>query len=93
MDSEKVLIAGMMLAAMVFLGKLLIPIAQAYSRRIEGSTPSTLPSAELADLEARVRELEARESRVAELEERMDFSERMLAQHRDQARLGAGEAE
>ena len=93
MNGEQVLVAGMMLAAMVFLGKLLIPIAQAYSRRIEGDTRQALPSADLADLETRVRELEAREGRMAELEERMDFSERMLAQHRDQARLGAGEAE
>ena len=93
MNGEQVLVAGMILAAMVFLGKLLIPIAQAYSRRIEGATPQALPSADLADLETRVRELEAREGRMAELEERMDFSERMLAQHRDQARLGAGEAE
>ena len=93
MNGEQVLVAAMMLAVMVFVGKLLMPIAQAYSRRIEGDTQQARPSAELADLEARVRDLEARESRMAELEERMDFSERMLAQHRDQARLGAGEAE
>jgi hypothetical protein len=91
MDGEKVLIAGMMLAVMALLGKVIIPIAQAYSRRLERSGTGTHSAADFADLEARVRELEAREGRMAELEERMDFNERLLAQHRDPARLGAGE--
>lgn len=91
MDPEQVLIAGMMLAVMVLLGKVIIPIAQAYSRKLEGSARGARSAGEFAELEARVRELEARESRVAELEERMDFNERMLAQQRDPSRLGTGE--
>ncbi|MEO8636397.1 MAG: hypothetical protein ABI587_14075 [Gemmatimonadales bacterium] len=91
MDGEKLLIAGMILAVMTLLGKVIIPIAQAYARRLDGGARPAQPVAEVAELEARVRELEARESRLAELEERMDFSERMLAQQRDPSRLGAGE--
>lgn len=49
----------------------------------------------LADLEERIADLEAAsagdmmgmQDRVAELEERLDFAERMLSQHRDEPRL------
>ena len=91
MDGEKLLIAGMILAVMTLLGKVVVPIAQAYARRLEGSAGVSRNPAEFAELEARVHELEIRESRVAELEERLDFTERMLAQQRDPSRLGAGE--
>jgi len=40
------------------------------------------------ELERRVGELEARQQRVAELEERLDFAERLLAQRRDAPRVG-----
>lgn len=42
----------------------------------------------LEELERRVSELEARQQRVAELEERLDFAERLLAQHREATRVG-----
>ena len=47
------------------------------------------PAAEhrLAELEERVAELEAGQGRVLELEERVDFAERMLARERDRAVL------
>lgn len=41
----------------------------------------------LAELEARVAELEQREGQVAALEERLDFAERMLAQTREPAQI------
>jgi hypothetical protein len=41
----------------------------------------------LADVEARLAELEAQQARIYELEERLDFTERMLTQARDQVRL------
>lgn len=40
------------------------------------------------ELERRVGELEAGQRRVAELEERVDFAERLLAQQRDAPRVG-----
>jgi hypothetical protein len=40
------------------------------------------------DLERRVGELEAGQQRLAELEERVDFAERLLAKQRDAERLG-----
>ncbi len=40
------------------------------------------------ELERRVGELEAGQHRVAELEERLDFAERLLARQRDAPRVG-----
>ncbi len=91
MDPEQVLVAGMMLAVMVLIGKVVIPIANAYARRVEAKGDGLDERRGLAELEARVHELELREARVAELEERLDFTERLIAQQRDGGRLGAGE--
>jgi hypothetical protein len=46
---------------------------------------------EMDALKVRLSELEAGQGRVMELEERLDFAERLLAQLRDPSRLGAGE--
>ena len=57
-------------------------------RRMEGSGgPEAL--AELAELRARVEELEADRGRVLELEERVDFTERVLAGEGQARRLEA----
>lgn len=45
-----------------------------------GLTTGQMAAARLEDLEARVGQLEAAEVRIVELEERLDFAERMLAQ-------------
>ena len=42
----------------------------------------------LEDVQARLLELDQLKQRVSELEERLDFAERMLASHRDAQRLG-----
>lgn len=46
----------------------------------------------VAELEARVAELEQGKARVAELEERLDFAERMLAQAKPEGALPPGRA-
>jgi hypothetical protein len=64
------------------------PLVRAISRRLEGRQrhdPAVLT--DLEDLRARVSELEQRQGLVHELEERLDFTERLLAQQREQARL------
>jgi len=73
------------LAAVVLLS---FPLIRAIARRIEGRTaPDPAMAAELDELRAKVAELEQQQGRVHELEERIDFTERLLAQHREQARL------
>lgn len=73
-------------------GYAIIALVPALVRRVErrgGVAPAEFEE-ELARLRERVHELEGAEERLAELEERLDFAERMLTQARD-ARLGAGE--
>lgn len=48
-------------------------------------------SADLRQLQARVDQLEDVAARVQDLEERLDFTERVLAQQRERGRLPAGE--
>lgn len=66
------------------------PIGRAIARRIEGRDPGP---ADLGDVEGRLSILEHQAQRVQELEERLDFAERMLAQRQEVARLpGSPEA-
>ena len=68
------------------------PLGRALARAIElgaGGGRSPDEDARMAQLEQRVAELEAGQARVAELEERVDFAERMLAQRKEPGRLPA----
>ncbi len=59
---------------------ILWPIARAIGRRLEGRHPGDQDvREELEDLRARLAQLEAGQTRVAELEERLEFAERILA--------------
>jgi hypothetical protein len=61
-----------------------IPVAKALARRIEAQTaPRDEPP---------LAELEELRQRVAELEERVDFTERLLARQQEPERLGKGES-
>ena len=64
------------------------PIGKALADRLAGRVPHQLPSVDGEDVRAEVDELRYR---VAELEERLDFAERVLAQRREPGKLGAGE--
>jgi hypothetical protein len=61
------------------------PLVAALARRIaRDPAPSTVPDGAVEDLRAEVDEARAR---LAAVEERLDFAERMLAQQRDPERL------
>jgi hypothetical protein len=62
------------------------PIGRAIAARIRG--PAELPAEELDELRE---QLAALHGQVAELAERQDFAERLLAQAREKGALGAGE--
>jgi len=68
------------------------PLMRAIGRRIEGKAMSD-PALreEVEQLRARLGEVDQLQHRVMELEERVDFAERLLAQRREPERLGRGE--
>lgn len=65
------------------------PIAKAIARRLEGrpGRQDEETAAELADLQARVGEIDSLQARMAELEERLEFTERLLATRREADQL------
>jgi guanylate kinase len=65
------------------------PLAKAWARRLEGKSgvASEEMAAELAELNARMGEMAQLQGRLTELEERLDFTERLLAQRREADRL------
>src|SRR4051812_33499790 len=66
---------------------LLMPLVRAFAKRIEnnGMSPNVLD--ELTQLRERVAELELHATHSHEIEERLDFAERLLAQRNDAAQL------
>ena len=72
---------GLILAALVW------PLIKAIARRIEGGAASAEVQAELERLRERVRQLEEMQPRMLELEERVDFTERVVAKGREPDRL------
>jgi hypothetical protein len=71
-----------------FLGFFFSPIGGALGRWIESKSRKGGDPERFQELEARVVELEANCERMAEIEERLDFAERLLAQQRDPKELG-----
>lgn len=72
---------------------ILYPLMRAIGRRIEGrGTADPALRAEIDQMRNRLAEVDTLQHRVVELEERLDFAERMLAQRREPERLGRGDA-
>ncbi|HMV32123.1 MAG TPA: hypothetical protein PKA50_08380 [Gemmatimonadales bacterium] len=70
----------------------LIRLVNVFSRRLERTSGPELQAiaAELEDLRARAAGTDDLQHRVAELEERLDFAERMLARQREPGALPGG---
>lgn len=66
---------------------ILWPIVRAFARRLEGKAADPALKAEVQHLHARLAEVDGLQARIAELEERVDFTERLLAQGREADRL------
>ncbi len=86
---------GVAFAAMVLSGSLVIlairrSLAMRKQRRLEGDG---VAEQRVVELEQRVADLEAAQARMYELEERLDFTERLLAREADLRKLPAGEVE
>ena len=68
------------------------PVGRAFARRIGGDKGDQAESAALAEVDALREELQHLRGEMGELQERLDFAERLLAQARDRGLLGPGGA-
>jgi hypothetical protein len=70
-----------------------VALTGAFARRLErrGGPDTERLQSELADLRLRLDESDEVRARVTEVEERLDFAERLLAQRNEPARLSAGD--
>jgi Tfp pilus assembly protein PilO len=67
---------------------ILWPIMRAFGRRLEGrGAADPALRADVEQVHARLAEMDTLQARVSELEERVDFTERLLAQNREPDRL------
>jgi len=71
-------------------GWLLRPLIVSFGRRLEGGAAPQLQAEVEAMRREHVQELEAVQQRLAEVEDRLDFAERLLAQPGEPARLDGG---
>lgn len=83
--AEGVLIAIMALGAMTVTYKLLHPIMLGIGKRLAGQAGTADPRLleEMEEMRARLHVLEEERHRVLELEDRLDFTERLLLQQRE----------
>jgi hypothetical protein len=66
---------------------ILWPVMRALARRLDGKSADPALHAEIEQLQQRLSEVDVLQQRVAELEERIDFTERMLARAQTPAAL------
>jgi Tfp pilus assembly protein PilO len=71
-----------------------IALIQVLVKRLGSRSPEVMPEElqrELQEMRARIEDGEQAQARIAELEERLDFAERLLTQQREAAQLGKGD--
>jgi hypothetical protein len=66
------------------------PIGKALARRLGGGKDEAAEGQALAEVDALREELQGLRGEVGEMQERLDFTERLLAQVRDQGKLAPG---
>jgi len=98
MDIEGVLAILLIFGGGTLIGLSMSPIGQAIAARIRGGAPGAADAAQAEDLKRAIEssrtaldELEGLRRDLAEMQERLDFAERLLARQREEPRLpGSG---
>jgi hypothetical protein len=90
MDTERVVVAAGVIAVFTLLFTVVVPLGRALVKRLEARGAHS-EGPDLEEIRARLQSLEARDARVAELEERVDFAERLLTREREAPPLGPGQ--
>lgn len=88
---ESVMMVLLLIAFTIVAIKVFGPLARAWVRKLEGKVGDPELRAEVEQLREQVGEMDGLRGRVHELEERIEFTERLLAQRRDQDLLPRGE--
>ena len=70
-----------------------VALITAWLKRMDRRDGNPELQGEIEELRARVSDLEHGQERLAEMEERLDFAERLLAQRRERANLPGGSSE
>lgn len=87
---ETVLIVLALIVGAIIAVKVLGPIARALARRLEGKSGDHELRGDLEQLREQVAELDHLRGRVTELDERVEFAERLLSQGRERDLLQRG---
>ncbi len=82
--TEMVMMTLVLIGVVIIAVKVLGPIARAWARRLEGKVGDPQMQADLDQVREQLGEVDSLRSRVGELEERIEFTERLLAQRKDQ---------
>jgi hypothetical protein len=89
-----VMVAIVLVAALAATTIILWPIIRALARRLEGKgSADAALKAEVDHLHARLSDVDSLQARMLDLEERVDFAERLLAQTQAQKGAIRGESE
>jgi hypothetical protein len=88
--SEMVMMTLVLVGVVVIAVKVFGPIARAWARKLEGKTGDPQILADLDQIREQLGEVDSLRARVAELEDRIEFTERLLAQRKDQDLLPRG---
>ncbi len=86
------MITGTIMTAFFIIGGVMVfrgPVGQALARRIQGKA-GELEQEMLTEVQALRDHVVALENQVGELEERLDFSERLLARHAGEGEVNRG---
>ena len=88
-ERTQVILVSLWLSAATLI---LWPLMRAIGRRIEGGSrvDNRELRAEVEQLRLQVAEMDTVQHRLAEMEERLEFAERLLAQQREAGRVGPG---
>jgi flagellar biosynthesis/type III secretory pathway M-ring protein FliF/YscJ len=81
-------IVAIVVFALIALTVILWPVMRALARRLEGKSVDPALRDEVERLQHRLEEMDALQGRVAELEERVDFTERMLVRGQESPEPG-----
>lgn len=88
--SESVMMVLLLIGFTIVAIKVFGPLARAWARKLEGRVGDPELRAEVDHLRDQLGEVDGLRTRVQELEERVEFAERLLSQKRDQDLLQRG---